>query len=131
MLIRATIIWAVILVLAILNGVLREAVLFPSFGMRTGFIVSGIILCGMIFAIAYVSISWIASDSPKQQLLVGFLWLALTLSFEFSFGLSRGLSLDEILSAYSFRDGNLWPLVLLLTFFAPLLAAKAKARSKP
>lgn len=131
MLIRATIIWAVILVFAILNGVLREAVLFPSFGMRTGFIVSGIILCGMIFAIAYVSISWIASDSPKQQLLVGFLWLALTLSFEFSFGLSRGLSMDEILSAYSFRDGNLWPLVLLLTFFAPLLAAKAKARSKP
>ncbi|MBX7061545.1 MAG: hypothetical protein K1X52_07785 [Pyrinomonadaceae bacterium] len=131
MLIRATIIWAVILVLAILNGVLREAVLFPSFGMQTGFIVSGIILCCMIFAIAYVSISWIASDSPKQQLLVGFLWLALTLSFEFSFGLSRGLSLDEILSAYSFRDGNLWPLVLLLTFFAPLLAAKAKARSKP
>ncbi|HMU34378.1 MAG TPA: hypothetical protein PKC89_10985 [Pyrinomonadaceae bacterium] len=131
MLIRATTVWVVILVLAILNGVLREAVLFPSFGMRTGFIASGLILCCVVFAVAYFSISWIGSESATQHLLVGFLWLALTLSFEFSFGLSRGLGLDEILSAYSFQDWNLWPLVLLLTFFAPLLAAKCKARSTP
>ncbi|HMM81191.1 MAG TPA: hypothetical protein PKC65_14330 [Pyrinomonadaceae bacterium] len=129
MLIRATTVWVVILVLAILNGLLREAVLFPSFGRQLGFVVSGLILCCVIFAVAYLSMRWIAADGAKQLLLVGFLWLTLTLVFEFSFGLARGVGLNEILAVYSFKDGNIWPVVLFVTFFAPLLTAKFRQRA--
>ncbi|HQZ81927.1 MAG TPA: hypothetical protein PLR83_01785 [Pyrinomonadaceae bacterium] len=130
MLIRATMIWLVILVFAVLNGVLREAVLFSAMGKAPGFITSAIILGLLIFATAYFSLSWIGASDSKQLFLIGFLWLMLTLAFEFSFGFARGVSLDEILSAYSFKEGNIWPLVLLVTFFAPFLAAKVRFRSK-
>jgi len=130
MLIRATIVWLVILVFAVLNGILREAVLFPAMGRIPGFIASGIILGAIIFAVAYFTFRWIDAAGSKQLLLVGFLWLMLTLAFEFSFGLARGVSMDDILSAYSFKEGNIWPLVLLLTFFAPTLAAKARSQAK-
>ncbi|HQZ83851.1 MAG TPA: hypothetical protein PLR83_11575 [Pyrinomonadaceae bacterium] len=129
MLIKATIIWLVILVFAVMNGILREAVLLPAFGRPLGFIVSGIILGSLIFAAAYFSLPWIDANGTNQLFLIGFLWLMLTLAFEFSFGLARGVRLDEILSAYSFKDGNIWPLVLLVTFFAPWLAAEVRRRS--
>ncbi len=128
MLIRATIVWLVILVFAVLNGILREAVLFPAMGRVPGFITSGIILGLIIFVVAYLTLPWIDAAGSNQLLLIGFLWLTLTLAFEFSFGLARGVSLDEILSAYSFKEGNIWPLVLLLTLFAPMLAAKVRTR---
>lgn len=130
MLIRATIVWLVILVFAVLNGILREAVLFPAMGRIPGLIASGIILGAIIFAVAYFTLRWIDAAGSKQLLLVGFLWLMLTLAFEFSFGLARGVSMDDILSAYSFKEGNIWPVVLLLTFFAPTLAAKARSQAK-
>ncbi len=59
-------------------------------------------------------------------ILVGAGWLALTLIFEFSFGLRRGASMSEILGAYTFQEGNIWPLVLLITALAPWLAAKLR-----
>jgi len=130
MLIRATMIWLVILVFAVLNGILREAVLFPLMGRIPGFIASGLILGALIFATAYFSLSWVNARDSKQLYLIGFLWLMLTLAFEFSFGLARGVRFDEILAAYSFKEGNIWPLVLLLTFFSPSLAAKIRFRSK-
>ena len=48
-------------------------------------------------------------------------WLMLTLVFEFSFGLARGLDWSQMLAAYTFKDGNLWPLCLLITLTAPWL----------
>lgn len=129
MLLRATIIWILILVFAVLNGILREGAFLPEFGRPAGFILSGILLSCVIFAVAYLSMRWIAADGAKQLLLVGFLWLTLTLAFEFSFGLARGVGLNEILAAYSFKDGNIWPVVLFVTFFAPLLTAKFRHRA--
>ncbi len=57
---------------------------------------------------------------------VGLGWLVLTLIFEFGFGLLRGKSLPELLQAYTFTDGNLWPVVLVVTVFAPWLAARLR-----
>ena len=52
--------------------------------------------------------------------------LFLTLAFEFSFGLLRGKTMAELFSAYAFKDGNIWPLVLAVTAMAPWLAAKLR-----
>lgn len=124
--IRALAVWAIILVLAIANGILREAVLIPAFGPTPGLSLSGILLCGLIFATAYLSLSWLAVRTTRKLLLIGLCWLLLTVTFEFSFGLIRGMPLSAILAAYSFQGGNLWPMVLIVTAVAPWLAAKAK-----
>ncbi|KXK01423.1 MAG: hypothetical protein UZ17_ACD001001646 [Acidobacteria bacterium OLB17] len=123
---RATIVWAAILVLAVLNGMLREGVLLPRFGTTIGFVASGVILSLLIVLTAYLTVPWIGARTFRELLLTGFLWLILTLAFEFSFGLVLGKTLNEILVAYSFRDGNLWPIVLLVTFLSPLAAAQLR-----
>jgi hypothetical protein len=68
----------------------------------------------------------LAVRSASQLLLIGLGWLVLTLVFEFSFGLLRGVLPTEILAAYTFKGGNIWPLVLLVTAAAPWLAAKLR-----
>ena len=72
-------------------------------------------------------------DRPARQAgaaadRAGLGWLALTLGFEFSFGLLRGRTLDEILAAYRFEGGNLWALVLLVTACAPWLVGWLRRR---
>mgnify|MGYP005838798913 CR=1 FL=1 len=62
---------------------------------------------------------------------IGACWLALTLLFEFGFGaLVAGMSRQELLSAYTFQEGNIWPLVLLVIFIAPRLAGHLKGRAQ-
>ena len=37
-------------------------------------------------------------------------------------------SWQQLVEAYTFKDGNLWPLVLVVTFVAPLLAVRVRSR---
>lgn len=119
LIIKAFVIWLIILLLAISNGVFREAVLRPKMGQKTGLILSGLLLCLLIIVITYLTVPWFKVWQTYKLLLIGIGWLLLTLIFEFSFGFLRGLSLKEILKAYSMKGGNLWSLVLLVTTFAP------------
>lgn len=125
---KALVIWGTILVLAILNGVLREFVLVPQFGIAVSQIISGLLLSGLIFAVTYLLSPWLNSRGSRELIYVGFGWLFLTVIFEFSFGLSRGASLQDLLAAYTFKDGNIWPVVLLVTLFSPWLAGKLRGR---
>ena len=51
----------------------------------------------------------------------------LTLVFEFSFGrLAQHKTWAELMEAYTFKGGNIWPLVLVATFIAPWLAARVR-----
>lgn len=121
---RAIALWLGILVLAIANGALREALLIPAVGRTTGLTASGLVLSLAIFAVAVAAVRWLKPPSARGCWRVGVLWLALTLAFEFSFGrLVQHKSWDELLQAYSFSDGNIWPVVLLVTLIAPRLAA--------
>jgi hypothetical protein len=42
---------------------------------------------------------------------IGLAWTAMTLAFEFGLGLTRGLSLSEMLADYDVADGRIWVLV--------------------
>jgi hypothetical protein len=55
---------------------------------------------------------------------VGLLWLLLTLAFEFGFGLAQQKSWAELMEAYTFKGGNIWPLVLVAAFISPWLSAR-------
>ena len=120
-LLRALAVWWVILVLAFANGALREIVLIPAWGPLTGLRVSGVLLSALIVALAWVSMQWIGVKSAGQALMVGAMWLVATLAFEFGFGAGvQHKSIDEMLVAYTLKDGNLWPVVLLVCLLAPV-----------
>ena len=123
---KALAIWGIILVLAVANGAFRETVLIPRLGNTPALVLSGSLLSALIVAVAYLFLPWLGSHVASQLWLIGLAWLLLTLIFEFSFGLGSGKDLSEVLAAYTFRDGNIWPVVLLVTLLAPWLAAKLR-----
>ncbi|SEA24819.1 hypothetical protein [Alkalimonas amylolytica] len=123
---KALVIWASILVLAVANGALRESVLIPGVGTSTALVLSGLLLSTLIIGVAYLSLPWLQISRPVQLWAVGLGWLALTLVFEFSFGLWQGKSWPELLEAYTFKDGNIWPIVLATTALAPYIAARLR-----
>lgn len=123
---KALLVWVSILMLAILNGFLREVVLVPMLGSTEGLVMSGLLLSGLIIAVAYVALPWLDARGVVSLLAIGLGWLALTLVFEFSFGLLQGKPWPVLLEAYTFEDGNIWPVVLLVTALAPWIAARLK-----
>ena len=62
----------------------------------------------------------LSARSSAQLLGVGFIWLVLTIAFEFLFGhYEAGASWETLTAEYNLLRGRLWPLVLLATFLAP------------
>lgn len=119
-------IWAGILVLAVANGALRQSVLIPAFGSPVSFVLSGLLLSALIIGVAYLSLPWLQISRRLQLWFVGVGWLVLTLAFEFSFGLWQGKSWPVLIEPYTFKDFNIWPVVLVVTVFAPYIAAKLR-----
>jgi hypothetical protein len=120
--VRSLAVWLLILLLAIVNGAFREAVLLPLLGDPSAHLVSGALLIGCIAVVSYLLVPRLGARSRRQLVNIGLFWLALTLAFEFTFGaLVQGKSWSEVLAAYRFEGGNIWPLVLVVTAIAPLL----------
>ncbi len=124
---KALALWFAILALAVINGVLREKILVPTLGKPTGLLLSGFFLMACIWCVAWAGLPWFGPLTARQALSIGAAWLVLTLAFEFGFGrLAQHKTWPELLEAYTFRGGNLWPLVLLVTVLAPWSAAKTR-----
>lgn len=122
--------WLVILACAVANGALREALLIPALGRPAALVASGVLLSIVILAVSMVLVPRFGRLGTLQCLSIGLLWLGLTLAFEFGFGrLVQGQSWSELLEAYTFNDGNIWPVVLVVTFIAPFLAVRLRNRS--
>ncbi|GAA4311488.1 hypothetical protein GCM10023183_30220 [Nibribacter koreensis] len=108
------------LVIAIANGAGREWYKQHT-GEITGRQISTITL--LIFFGLYIY--WVVHKFPLKSdasaMLVGALWLILTLAFEFGFGLYSGHSLKELLAEYNIMEGKLWILVPVWVAIAPYL----------
>jgi hypothetical protein len=127
---KALALWFAILVLAVINGTLREKALVPALGSAPGFVASGALLAACVFLVAWAGAPWYGPLTSRHWWLIGAFWLLLTLVFEFGFGrLAQHKSWAELLEAYGFKEGNIWPLVLLATLVAPWLAARVRGRA--
>lgn len=122
-LIKVMLWWAAILVMAMLNGIIREKLLIPLIGSFAALLASGIILSCLIFVISYLAVPTPGALEASQYWLIGSIWLLMTLAFEFGFGFIQRKKLSEMLSAYTFKGGNIWPVVLASTLISPWLAA--------
>ena len=132
MLLRATLIWLGILVLASGNGAVRDLVLAPRLGDPLARAISTLVLCGLILLVTWRSIRWIGPRSRRDALIVGLLWVVLTLGFEFLAGhYLFGKTWATLLEDYDLSRGRIWLLALLTTFAAPLLLAPAAASREP
>ena len=127
MLIRALLAWLVLLALAVVNGAAREAWLIPRVGGSAGHAVSSLSLSALIFLLSWLTIGWINPATAREASLIGLVWLALTLAFEFLAGhYVFRKPWNELLADYDVLSGRMWILVLVTTTLAPLLTANMR-----
>jgi hypothetical protein len=120
--VRALAVWGLLLVLAVLNGGVRDTWLSPVLGDTIGRAISSVLLALLILLATWLTIRWIGPTTPGQAMMVGALWVGLTLAFEFGVGhYGFGKSWAELLADYDLLRGRIWILVLLATFVAPML----------
>ena len=130
LILKAIGIWGVILVCAVLNGAVREAILVPNLGQPFALVLSGLLLSGCILAVSWALVPKLGELQSWHCLYLGLFWLCLTLVFEFGFGrLLQHRSWSELLEAYTFKNGNLWPVVLVVTLISPLLAVRLQSKA--
>jgi hypothetical protein len=127
MTLRALGVWCLLLLLAVVNGGVRDTWLSPRLGDPIGRAISTLLLCGLIFLATWLTIGWIRPTSTGAALGVGALWVVLTLAFEFGVGHHGfGKPWPELLRDYDLSRGRIWILVLVVTLLAPLWTARLR-----
>lgn len=115
--------WLVLVVLAIINGAIREKYINSYVGQQNGHQISSVIFCIVIIIATYFYVLLFGKGLGTETMLeVGSYWLILTVAFEFVFGhYVAGHSWEKLLADYNIFKGRIWIIVLLAVFFAPLL----------
>lgn len=116
--------WFPMLLLAIANGALRDLVYKKYLGELAAHQVSTFSLIILFAVYTGLIIKWIPPASANQAMLVGLLWLVLTLAFEFGFGRYRGNSWEKLFADYNLLKGRLWILLPAWVTIAPWLFYK-------
>ena len=118
--------WLGLMVLAILNGLAREAWITPRFELATAHQISTITLLALFAGYFLLLAKCWPLANAKQAWMVGGIWCALTLVFEFGFGYAAGKSTTELLSRYAFWTGDMWGLIPLAVLVGPYLAWRSR-----
>jgi hypothetical protein len=130
MVMRAGLIWCVLLAIASINGIARAAILIPRIGDVVGRAVSSLALSAFIAILTWISIRWIAPQSSQQAWSVGLIWVALTLGFEFLAGHYLFHNpWSRLLEDYNVVRGRIWILVLITTLVSPRVCAGIRTLS--
>jgi hypothetical protein len=118
-------VWLGILVVAFLNGALRELLLVRLVGEQVGHVLSVVLLSGAIFGIAYLFVKALRPIPPSTLLGIGFFWLALSLLFEFGFfHYVMHEPWSTLLAGFNIFQGQLLIVVWLTTLLSPLVCGK-------
>ena len=113
-LIRAFLVWLVIIAAEMVHGILRGVLLVPIVGDLPARKIGVLIGALLIFAVAYLFIRWIAAQTKPQFLTLGLLWVVLTLLFEIGLGrLVLGLPWERITEDYGVTRGGFMRVGLL------------------
>ncbi len=124
LLLRAALVWLLIAIAEVLQGMARIKFLNRRVGDHRARQVGVGTGCALIFAIAWFSHPWIGTTSSSHQLAVGLLWLALMLTFDVGFGrLVFRVSWTRIAADFDPRRGGLLGFGMLFLAVTPLLVA--------
>jgi hypothetical protein len=128
-LVRYVIAWVSMLMIAVANSALRQATfakVMPELRAHQLSTVIGSVLIGLF--IWFVIRAWPPS-SGRQALLTGFIWLVLTVAFEFFMGLVLAHKpLAQVLNDYNLLAGRVWVLFLIWLALAPWVFFRLRNR---
>ncbi|RYZ24691.1 MAG: hypothetical protein EOO10_20165, partial [Chitinophagaceae bacterium] len=98
MLVKYALLWLPMLIIAIMNGFLREFFIKKHVNDLTAHQLSTLALIVFFAVYIWFIITRFPPGSASDAMLIGMLWLGLTLIFEFGFGRWRGNSWQTLLA---------------------------------
>ena len=122
---RALAVWLLIILAEILHGIARGILLVPQVGefrsSQIGVFTGSLI----ILAVVLVFVKRLGASRKSDLLMVGLIWLILTLAFEVIFGrFVMGVSWERLAVDYNIPEGGLLPFGMILLALSPLIAGK-------
>ena len=124
---RASAVWLVLMIAESVHGALRMMLLAPRVGDFKARQISVFTGSLLILSVAYLFVRWIRAGTTGRLLVVGLVWLALTVLFEVVLGrFVMGYSWDRLASDYDLARGGLMPFGLVILTLSPLAAAKLR-----
>ena len=125
--VKASGLWLGFLVVAIAGAIIRERFLEPGLGPLGGRALGTLLVGVIIFGLIYAYVGKLKGATQVSLVKLGLFWTMATIMFEFLFGhYAMGHSWESLWADYNVFQGRLWPLVLMVTLFGPLLAQKIR-----
>jgi len=122
---RGFFVWLIIIFAETIHGLTRTLLLEPLIGDFRARQVSVLTGAAMIVVVTFVFVRWLKGSSALDFILVGTMWVILTVSFEIVLGrFVLEVSWERIASDYNLLQGGLMLFGLLVMFFAPLMMAR-------
>jgi hypothetical protein len=124
-------VWFVFLVIAFGVGAVREGLLRPRIGEPKAHVIGTLIAVALMNLVIYAFIQRIhGSCSMTDLILIGVLWLVMTVAFEFGFfHFIMGKPWEALLADYNILRGRIWVLVLATVLLGPIIVGMLMKRS--
>ncbi|HET7319868.1 MAG TPA: hypothetical protein VFK23_12080 [Nitrospirota bacterium] len=121
MILRYFLAWFGMMVLAIVNGGLRDFAYKAYVGDLPAHQISTVVLLALLAGyIWFLTRIW-PIKSARQAWIIGVMWFLMTEVFEFGMGLAQGDSWSELVYAYNVFAGQVWILIPLWVLVGPYL----------
>lgn len=124
--------WLPMIVIAFANATIRELIFITHFSTLRAHQLSTITLIILCSVYIYFVFPFLKITSGRHALIIGLIWVILTILFEFGLGRLTKKQWSELLHQYDMTSGQIWPLFLLALLILPFLcwlitqAAQAK-----
>ena len=118
--------WFLFMILAIINAIIRNEGYKPLIGDLRAHQLSTFTFIILIFVVTYFVLKFSNLQiSDKEAILLGFLWLMMTITFEFIAGhFIFGNPWEKLIADYNILQGRIWILVLFTILFSPYITNK-------
>jgi len=128
MVLKYTLLWLGLPILGIINGVIRNLFYKDVLGELLAHQVSTVSLLVLLSIYTWLfSFLW-RLHSSTQALIIGLIWVSLTIAFEFLFGhFVTGHSWATLLHDYNILEGRIWLLIPIWTALAPFTIFKLQS----
>ena len=114
--------WFIMLVVSVINGSLRDFTYGKHVGELTAHQLSTVSSVLLLGAVMWGFVRLYPPVSGREALLIGLLWMAMTVAFEFLFfHYVGGHSWEVLLANYNVLKGRVWVVVLIWVAVAPWL----------
>jgi hypothetical protein len=117
--IKYFLLWLPMIVLAFANATLRELVFVKQFGEFRAHQLSTITLIILCSIYIWFVFPLLDIQNSRQAFLIGFVWVLLTVAFEFSLGRLTNKSWEYLFRDYNVFAGRIWLLFLFCLFLLP------------